>query len=82
MEEKRHFFDKPQNFKRVLKLFFLICAVLFLLDFFIHKSHAHFEVEESFGFYAVYGFVSFIVLVAVAKYILRPLVMRREDYYE
>jgi len=82
MEKKHHFFDKARNVRRVLKLFFFVCALFFLGDFFIHKSHAHFEVEKSFGFFAVYGFVSFIVLVAVAKYILRPLVMRREDYYE
>ena len=33
-------------------------------------------------FYAVYGFVACVLLVLVAKYILRPLVKRGEDYYD
>ena len=39
-------------------------------------------ITKSFGFYAVYGFVACVVLVLVAKYILRPMVIRKEDYYE
>jgi hypothetical protein len=38
--------------------------------------------EGFFGFYAFYGFVACVILVLVSKYILRPLVKRKEDYYE
>jgi len=34
------------------------------------------------GFYAVFGFVACVILVLVAKYVLRPLVKRDEKYYD
>ena len=51
-----------------------------LADFGYHK-HGHFGFQEWFAFDAVFGFVSYVGLVNVAK-IFRKLVMRREDYYE
>ena len=50
------------------------------IDIFYHK-HGIFTWESFFGFYSVYGFVACVILVIVAKYVLRPLVMRKEDYY-
>jgi len=79
--EKKHFFDKPGNVKRFLRGFFSILALLVILDLFIHK-HGYFKWEEYPSFYATYGFVACVVLVLVAKYILRPLVKRKEDYYD
>lgn len=78
---KKHFFDKPKNVKGFLYSFFAILLLLLVIDFFIHK-HPSFAWEEWPQFYAVYGFVACVALVLVAKYILRPLVKRREDYYE
>lgn len=34
------------------------------------------------GFFAVFGFAACVVLVLVARFILRPLVMRSESYYD
>jgi len=59
----------------------IVCAVLFLVDFPFHR-HGHIEIEEWPGFYAVYGFISCVLIVFISKYILRPLVMRSEDYYD
>ena len=86
MEEKRdrgekYLFDNPKNVKRLLTIFFSSLGVLLFLEIFVHK-HAHFRCEEWPEFFCVYGFVACVVLVIVAKYILRPLVMRREDYYD
>jgi len=78
---KKHIFDTPQNIKKLLRTFFTILALLLVPDFFIHK-HTFFAWEEWPEFYAFFGFVACVVLVLVAKYILRPLVMRGEDYYE
>ena len=78
---KTHIFDKPENVKKLLVIFFSILVVLLGVEFFIHK-HAYFSWEEWPEFYAVFGFVACVVLVLAAKYILRPLVKRGEDYYE
>ena len=55
--------------------------VLLGIDFFVHK-HTFFPWEEWPEFYAIFGFVACVVLVLTAKYILRPLVKRDEEYYE
>lgn len=80
-DEKQYIFDNPKNLKRLLVVFYSLCVIFFALDIFVHK-HIYFESEKWPGFYAVYGFVACVVLVLVSKYILRPLVMRKEDYYE
>lgn len=79
--DKPGVFDNPRNVKRLLVVFFTLTGLMLLIDVFYHK-HAIFHWEEYFGFYAVYGFVACVILVIVSKYILRPLVMRKEDYYD
>jgi len=79
-DEKPGMFDKPQNVKRVLYALFTCVDLLLSIDLFYHK-HGIFTWESSFGFYSVYGFVACVILVIIAKYVLRPLVMRKEDYY-
>ena len=79
-DEKQHIFDKPRNVNRLLGVFYTLCGLLFVLDFVIHR-HASRDWEQLPGFYAIYGFVAFVMLVLVAK-LLRKLVMRREDYYD
>ena len=80
-QDKPGIFDNPQNVKRLLVIFFTLTGLMLAIDLFYHK-HAIFAWEEYFGFYAVYGFVACVILVIVSKYILRPLVMRKEDYYD
>lgn len=80
-KDKQHFFDKPANIKWLFRIYFPVIALLPVLDFFVHK-HANFAWEKWPGFYAVYGFVACVILVLAAKYILRPLVMRNEEYYD
>jgi len=79
--EKKYLFDKPGNVKLLFGSFYLSLIVLLVIDFFIYK-HPHFPWEKWPGFYATYGFVACVVLVVAAKYILRPLMKRKEDYYD
>ena len=81
MDEELGMFDKPQNVKRLLYTFYTCVLLLLFVDVFYHK-HAIFAWEGFFGFYSVYGFVACVILVILAKYVLRPLVMRKEDYYD
>lgn len=81
-KEKKHLFDDIRRVKWLLYLLFGCCGFLLLCDLFVDKSHAHFAWELWPGFYAVYGFVAFTLLVLAAKHIFRPLVKRDEDYYD
>lgn len=78
--EKRYLFDDPRNVDRLLHGFYAVCAVLLVLDFFLHRHISHFW-ENLPGFYALFGFVACVVLVLVAKE-MRKVVMRDEDYYD
>ena len=71
----------PRSAQRLLRIFYLALAALLVAGLVV-PGHPHFSWEKWPGFYAVYGFVACVVLVLVAKYILRPLVRRNEDYYD
>jgi lysylphosphatidylglycerol synthetase-like protein (DUF2156 family) len=81
-----HSSHRPKVAIIVITALFVICAAGFLIDFLFYSEnfdkHAKFTWENWPGFYAVYGFVACVLLVLISKYILRPLVMRDEDYYE
>lgn len=80
-QEKKHLFDNPRNLRRVMVGLIGLLILLLAVEPFVHK-HAYFAWEEWFGFYAVYGFVAGVLLVLIAKHILRPAVKRDEDYYD
>lgn len=79
--EKKHFFDKPQNLKRFLWVFYASLILLVVVDFFVPK-HPYFPYENFPSFYATFGFVACVILVLAAKYILRNIVKREEKYYD
>ncbi len=70
-----------QQGKALLIFFFACCLVLFAIDFVV-KRPAHMVWEEWPGFYALFGFVASVLIVLIARYLLRPLVKREEDYYD
>lgn len=80
-KKKEYFFDKPKNVKIFFIFYYLWLLFLLVVEPFIHK-HTYFPWEEWPEFYAVFGFVACTALVLAAKYILRPLVKRKEDYYD
>ncbi|MFW5998106.1 MAG: hypothetical protein ACOC5H_02105 [Desulfovermiculus sp.] len=70
-----------QGKKRWLLLCFLAgLVILVLAEMAVHK-HPAFDWAGTYGFFAGYGLISCLLLVLLAR-ILRPLVMRSEDYYD
>lgn len=80
MKKELKIFDKPQNVKRFLRGFYVSLIVLLIVDLFIHK-HADFPWEAAPNFFAVYGFVSCVLLIFIAK-VLRLFIKKDEDYYD
>lgn len=64
---------------RAFKVLAALCVVVFALGF-TFEAHGHFEAEHVPGFYAVYGFVMFTLLILAARG-LRWFIKRPEDYY-
>ena len=79
-EERQHIFDNPRNLKRLLWVFYAVCAVLLLLDV-VHHRHMIHSWEHLWGFYGIFGFLACVALVLIAKE-LRKILMRTEDYYD
>lgn len=71
--------DNPAAVNRAVTFLMVLCAILFVLDFIIHR-HGHFSIEAIYGFYGIAGFVAFTVIVISAK-VLRMIIGRDETYY-
>ena len=78
--EKKHIVDDPKNVERLLNGFYVVCGLLVIADFIIHR-HTSLDLEKIPAFYAIYGFVACVLLVVLAK-IMRKVVMRGENYYD
>ena len=78
--EKQHIFDKPRNVNRLLRVFYAVCGLLFVLDFILHR-HVYHSWENAPAFYAIFGFIACVALVLIAKE-MRKVLMRKEDYYD
>ena len=78
--ESKGFFDQPDNISKMLKVFYVICVLLVIADFIVHR-HIYHSWENIPAFYAIYGFVGCSILVFVAKW-MRTFLMRDEDYYD
>ena len=79
-DEPLGFFEKPENIKWMLRIFYGICALLVIVDFFVHR-HIYHSWEKIPAFYAIYGFIGCVVLVLIATE-MRKFLMRKEDYYD
>jgi len=79
-DPKKFWLDSPNNVRKVIRLLLAVCALLFLADA-LYEKHSHFEAEDIFGFYAIFGFVMCVALVLAAK-AMRIFLMRDEDYYD
>ncbi len=58
----------------------ILCAGLFIADFMVHR-HEYLHIAEFKGFYAIFGFAAF-ALVVLSGWPLRRLLGRPETYYE
>ena len=57
-----------------------IAIILAILELFLHR-HGVAPIEDSFMFPAIFGFLAFMFIVQVGKW-LRLMIMRPEDFYE
>ena len=77
--------ERASSMRLLCRLLFVISACLFLPDVLdvlhigYHK-HVHYSAEGWLGFYAVFGFVAYSLIVG-AGWVWRSVVMRGEDFY-
>lgn len=72
----------PANSKRLKKLGYLALALVFVVDFFVHREHAVYIWDKIPGWGALYGFVSCVLIILVSKFVGHHGIMQDEDYYD
>jgi hypothetical protein len=81
MKARKEFdlFDRPETIRRLWIFLYAACALTVIPDLFTHR-HAHFGLDDLFGFHAALGFVSCAVLILLSK-VLGLFLKARETYY-
>ncbi|HLB38690.1 MAG TPA: hypothetical protein VJL31_19130 [Gemmatimonadales bacterium] len=79
-DERPRWLDDPAHVTLIYRALIAACLALVGVGYFVLKG-GHFWWEESPGFYGLYGFVSCVLLVALARGV-RRLLKRPEDYYD
>ena len=72
--------DMQKLGKHFTRFLLIIAVILAVLELFLHR-HGVAPIEDSFMFPAIFGFLAFMFIVQVGKW-LRLMIMRPEDYYE
>jgi hypothetical protein len=78
--EPPRWLDDPAHVTLIYRILIVTCIALVGLGVPV-AIHGHFRWETWIGFYGLYGFVSCVTLVLVAK-VLRRILKRPEDYYD
>jgi hypothetical protein len=78
--EKPGWFDRPGNVNKLRYGLLILCGALVVSEFF-YAHHPHFAIERIPGFFAIFGFIAFVLIVFAGK-ALRNVIMRDETYYD
>jgi hypothetical protein len=70
-----------KNAAMLKKAFFLLLAVLVLLDIFLPREHAHFFVDKIYAFWTLFTLAGCFVLIKFSKGIAHLFLSKDEDYY-
>jgi hypothetical protein len=73
------FFEKASRLRALLVAFLILCFCLFVADFFV-KRYVYFEIESTYNFYSIYGFIMFSIIIFGSR-LLRLLLGRPENFY-
>ena len=79
-EQDKHWLLRKNNIRKLWILFIAILALTVIAGLFVHQ-HEAFGIEDTFGFYAWYGFITCVGMVVFAK-LLGVFLKRPEDYYD
>ena len=73
------FFEKASRLRALLFTFLFLCFCLFVTDFFVNR-YVYFEIESTYNFYSIYGFIMFSIIIFGSR-LLRWLLGRPENFY-
>jgi len=79
-EQNKRWLLRKENIRTLWIIFIAILLMTVTAGFFVHQ-HESFGIEDSFGFFAWYGFITCVGMVVFAK-LLGVFLKRPESYYD
>ena len=79
-DQNKRWLLRKENIRTLWVIFIAILIMTVVAGFFVHQ-HESFGIEDSFGFFAWYGFITCVGMVVFAK-LLGIFLKRPEDYYD
>jgi len=79
-EQNKRWLLRKENIRTLWIIFIATLLMTVIAGFFVHQ-HESFGIEDSFGFFAWYGFVTCVGMVVFAK-LLGIFLKRPENYYD
>ncbi|MGE4293165.1 MAG: hypothetical protein AB7E32_13265 [Desulfovibrio sp.] len=77
------FFEKLRDKgSTLLKVMYVILAVLVGLNFICNTHEPHFVIDKYVGFWAGFGLLFGLAMVIVMKKIVQPIIARDEEFYD
>lgn len=73
--------DAPWLKSSMIWILLVLAVGLAAIDF-VHHRHEYVPLAEFPGFYAIWGFGSFVLAVMIGWFVIRGLLGRREDYWD
>ncbi len=77
---KQNWFYRKSSIKKLWIGAIVVLALTVLAEIVI-ALHPHFKIEDLFGFHALFGFFSCVIMIVFAKF-LGFLIKRKDDYYD
>lgn len=78
-EQNKHWLVREENIRKLWMIFIAILVLTVIASIFVHQ-HVHFGIEDSFAFFAWYGFITCVGMVLFAKF-MGFFLKRPEDFY-
>lgn len=79
-ETKKRWLLRSENIRTLWIIFIAVLVATVVAGLFVHQ-HEPFGIEDSFGFFAWYGFITCVGMVIFAK-LLGIILKRPENYYD
>jgi len=79
-ETNKHWLLRKENIRKLWIGFIIILVMTVLAGLFVHQ-YEPFGIEDSFGFFAWYGFITCVAMVLLAR-LLGLILKRPENYYD
>lgn len=73
--------EPPHKHEKLIMAIYGVALITVIVAGLTIEWHTVYYFQEITAFYAIYGFVAFVFLIYMAKG-LRPLLQKKEDYYD